>query len=37
MTHRALLSFMTLPRSVRFLWLFAAFLALNMILRLAGL
>jgi hypothetical protein len=33
---RALLRFRTLPRNVRFLWIVAAFIALNMSVRLVG-
>lgn len=33
MTNRALRSFMTLPPVVRMLWLLAAFMALNVMLR----
>jgi hypothetical protein len=33
---RALLRFRTLPRNVRFLWIVAAFMALNVSVRLVG-
>jgi hypothetical protein len=34
MAHRALRSFMTLPLTVRMLWVLATFIALNIMLRL---